>query len=82
VRQFNALSTLEEKMLRAEKKKFSSQKNQLSKLFSALFPEGGLQERSENFALFYAKWGPDFLQLIYNDSLSLEPEFGIINQVN
>ncbi len=73
-----SLSALEKKMLRAEKRKFETQKNQLTKIFSALFPNNGLQERTENFMLFYSRYGNDFLKIIYQNSLSLEQEFCII----
>lgn len=69
------LSALEKKMLRAEKRKFTVQKNQLAKLFSALFPDGGLQERTENFMLFYSRWGNEFIKILYKNSLTLEQEF-------
>jgi len=72
------IDLLEKKMLRAEKRKFSDQKNQLDKIFSALFPEGGLQERTENFMLFYSYWGNGFFKALYENSLTLEQEFCII----
>lgn len=78
--QLKKLSVLEKKMLRAEKRKFESQKNQLSKIFTELFPHNGLQERTENFMLFYAKWGKDFYKTIYENSLSLEQEFGLVEE--
>jgi len=72
------LFSLEKKMLRAEKRKFQDQKNQLNKVFSSLFPDDGLQERTENFMLFYSCWGNDFFKIIYEDSLTLEQQFCII----
>ena len=77
-RQVKKLSALEKKMLRSEKRKFLAQKNQLDKLFSILFPAGGLQERMENFMLFYSRWGKDFFKILYDASLTLEQEFCII----
>ena len=79
-KQLKSLSSLEKKMLRAEKRKFTAQKNQLTKIFSALFPNDGLQERTENFMLFYSKWGNDFLKMLYENSLTLEQEFCVIEQ--
>lgn len=73
------LSSLEKKMLRAEKRKFHDQKNQLNKVFSSLFPDDGLQERIENFMLFYSRWGSDFFKIIYENSLTLEQQFCIIS---
>jgi bacillithiol biosynthesis cysteine-adding enzyme BshC len=77
-RQLKKLSALEKKMLRAEKRKFSDQKNQLDKLFSLLFPSDGLQERTENFMLFYSRWGKDFFKILYDASLTLEQKFCLI----
>jgi bacillithiol biosynthesis cysteine-adding enzyme BshC len=80
-RHVKKLSALEKKMLRSEKRKFLAQKNQLDKLFSILFPAGGLQERMENFMLFYSRWGKDFFKILYDASLTLEQEFCIIEAV-
>jgi uncharacterized protein YllA (UPF0747 family) len=52
-RHIKSLSALEKKMFRAEKRKFADQKNQLNKIFSSLFPNDSLQERTENFMTFY-----------------------------
>ena len=75
-----SLVGLEKKMFRAEKRKFEDQKNQLSKIFTALFPEGGLQERTENFMLFYAKWGKGLFKVIYENSLGLDQEFCVLEE--
>ena len=77
-RHIKALSGLQKKMFRAEKRKFSDQGNQLNKVFSTLFPNDGLQERTENFMLFYSKWGNAFFEMLYDASLTLEEQFCII----
>ncbi len=77
-RQMKRLAALEKKMLRAEKRKFTDQKNQLDKIFSSLFPDEGLQERTENFMLFYSRLGSEFFRIIYDASLKFEQEFCII----
>jgi uncharacterized protein YllA (UPF0747 family) len=74
------IEALEKKMLRAEKKKFEAQQRQLHKLRSQLFPHNSLQERIENLMPFYAKWGKGFIKSIYNNSLSLEQEFVILEE--
>jgi bacillithiol synthase len=74
------IETLEQKMLRAEKKKFEAQQRQLLKLKHQLFPQNNLQERIENFMPFYAKWGKDFIRTIYNNSLGLEQDFVILEE--
>jgi bacillithiol biosynthesis cysteine-adding enzyme BshC len=55
VRALKQLRELEKKMLRAEKRKFEAEQRNLEKLQSALFPGNNLQERVENFSLFYSK---------------------------
>jgi bacillithiol synthase len=79
-RTIKKLSALEKKMLRAEKRKFEDQKNQLSKVFSLLFPHGNLQERIENFMFFYSKWGNEFFDMLYKNSLTFEQEFCVIEE--
>jgi bacillithiol synthase len=74
------LEKLERKMLRAEKRKFADIKNQLSKIFSALFPGDGLQERTENFMMYYAKYGDRFLEMLFENSLTFEQEFCVIEE--
>lgn len=77
-RHIKALAGLEKKMFRAEKRKFYDEKNQLNKIFSSLFPNDGLQERTENFMLFYSKWGNDFFRMLYEASPTLEEKFCIM----
>jgi bacillithiol synthase len=77
-RSFKTLQELEKKMLRAEKRKFSDHERQIQAIKAALFPGNGLQERKENFSGFYAKWGRDFIEELYKNSLKLEQEFTIL----
>jgi bacillithiol synthase len=71
---------LEKKLMRAEKQKFEAEQRQLKKIKTHLFPNNNLQERVENFMFFYGKWGKDLLNVIYKNSLSLEQQFGIIEE--
>lgn len=75
------LRELEKKMLRAEKRKFSDQQRQIQTIKAKLFPNNGLQERHDNMLHYYAKWGNEFIQLLYDQSLTLEQEF-VVLQVN
>jgi bacillithiol biosynthesis cysteine-adding enzyme BshC len=75
------LQELEKKMLRAEKRKFTDQHRQIHNIKENLFPKNGLQERIDNFMYYYAKWGKDFIQQLYQHSLSLEGEFVILSEV-
>ncbi len=72
------LQELEKKMLKAEKRKFADQRNQIEQLKIALFPNNGLQERVDNFSSYYAKWGKEFIHMLYENSLSLEQEFVVL----
>jgi bacillithiol synthase len=72
------LQELEKKMLRAEKRKFTDQQRQTSSIKNKLFPGGGLQERVDNICWYYALWGKDIIQQLYNHSLSLEQEFVLL----
>ena len=74
------LQELEKKMLRAEKRKFSDQQRQIHSIKENLFPGNGLQERKENITYYYSKFGKEFIQMLYNSSLSLEQEFVVINE--
>ena len=78
VQALEKVEILEKKMLRAEKRKFAAQQRQISKLRQQLFPGNSLQERQENFSSFYAKYGREWLTKIYDASLALEQEFGIL----
>jgi len=55
------------------------EKRQLSAVKNALFPNNSLQERVDNFMPYYAKWGKDFLNAIYDHSLTLEQKFVVVS---
>jgi len=74
------IEALEKKMLKAEKKKFEAQQRQLQKVRAQLFPNNGLQERVENLLPFYAKWGKDFIKMVYEHSLALEQQFTVLEE--
>jgi bacillithiol synthase len=74
------LQELEKKMLRAEKRKFGDQQRQIQVIREKLFPNNGLQERVDNFMLYYAKWGKDFFEQLYSHSLNLEQEMVILTE--
>lgn len=74
------LKELEKKMLRAEKRKFSDHQGHIHSLKDKLFPRNGLQERVDNFMWYYAKWGKEFIQQLYKNSLSLEQEFVVLTE--
>lgn len=72
------LHELEKKIFRAEKRKFSDQKQQIEQVKNYIAPNGTLQERIENIAPFFAKWGTALIDELYKHSLTLEQQFVII----
>ncbi len=78
VKALEKIDALEKKMLRAEKRKFEAQHRQINKLRQQLFPGDNLQERFDNFSPFYARYGKEWLNEIYQASLSLEQQFGVL----
>lgn len=80
VKTMKPLQELEKKMLRAEKKKYENEQQQINAIKATLFPAGGLQERMENFMPYYALWGKAFIDCVYQRSLALEQEFVILHQ--
>jgi bacillithiol biosynthesis cysteine-adding enzyme BshC len=79
-RALKSLLSLEKKMLRAEKKKFDEQQRQIVSLKSALFPQKSLQERIDNFMPYYARWGREFIDTIFKNSLTLDQKFAILTE--
>ncbi len=55
------LEVIEKKFIRAEKRKHSDKINQIESILDYLFPNGGLQERTDNFLNFYLA-NPQFVK--------------------
>lgn len=72
------LYELEKKMLRAEKRKYKDELRQIHGIKQALFPMNSLQERIDNFMPWYARWGHGFIDMLYQQSLTLEQEFVVL----
>ncbi len=72
------LSEAGKKLLRAEKKKFDTQKQQLNKIREQLFPNNNLQERVDNFMPYYAKYGKAFIEALLQHSPTFEQQFVIL----
>ncbi|MGB4399645.1 MAG: bacillithiol biosynthesis BshC, partial [Daejeonella sp.] len=75
-----ALKTLEGKLMRAEKRNYSDALNQIDSLKTQLFPRSGLQERTENFGLFYVKYGRSFIDALIESFKPLDQKFTIIEE--
>ena len=73
------LEILQKKMVRAEKRKMEVQLNRLSRLKDALFPNGGLQERVDNFSEYYMDYGESFFDAIVDGIKPFGGEFLVIH---
>ncbi|MFZ1800165.1 MAG: bacillithiol biosynthesis BshC, partial [Chitinophagaceae bacterium] len=71
------LHGLEKKIIRAEKRKNEEAVYKIQQLKAELFPAGNLQERQENFAGFYARYGCEWLDKIAGCSKGLSQEFTV-----
>lgn len=80
IKALKGIDTLEKKMLKAEKRKFETQQRQIKKLKSLLFPDGSLQERVENFMPYYARYGRDFINILYENSLVFQQQFCVLSE--
>ena len=69
----NALDLLEQKLVRAEKRKHETALQQIQTIKEKLFPERGLQERFDNFIPYYIQYGDAFFDALLQD---FEPFFG------
>ena len=79
-RSLQQLQKLEKKMMRAERQKDEALQNGVRQLKIALFPNGGLQERVENFSSFYARWGSGFIDELLEHSHALDQKFVILTE--
>jgi bacillithiol biosynthesis cysteine-adding enzyme BshC len=75
-----AIKNLEAKLMKAEKRNFADALSQIEQVKTKLFPNGGLQERSENFGLFYVKQGKSFIQTLIENFKPLDLKFTILEE--
>ena len=76
----HAMGNLERKMLRAEKRKHEVSLSHICHVKDILFPNGGLQERSENIALFYVAYGPKLIDDLINNFEPLCFKFTVLSE--
>lgn len=62
------LDTIEKKMLKSLKQKNEIELNRMEKIKNKIFPEGTLQERYENFSMYYAKFGMQSIDELVNST--------------
>lgn len=75
-----AIEKLEQRLIRAEKKKNETSLEQIRKLKEKLFPNNGLQERQDNFLAYYSRYGDLFLDTLKANLNPLEKKFVVIQE--
>ena len=73
-----ALLKLEQKLIRAEKRNFSTDLSKIELAKLQLFPGGTLQERKENFGLLYVKYGDELIAELIKHFKPLDFKFTIL----
>lgn len=76
----HAIHNLEKKLIRAEKLNYQTQLEQIDQIKAELFPKDGLQERTENFGLFYVKWGQSFIDELLRHFEPLAFKFTVLTE--
>jgi bacillithiol biosynthesis cysteine-adding enzyme BshC len=74
----NMMQRLEQKIWKAEKKKFKLELSQIEKIKTNYFPNGKLQERNDNFSFWYASCGIQGMKRLKEESKVLQKEFKIL----
>ncbi|TXC81984.1 bacillithiol biosynthesis cysteine-adding enzyme BshC [Luteibaculum oceani] len=73
-----ALDSIQKKLKKRLKERQETEINQVKNIKSRLFPDGGLQERSENVLHYLAKHGNEFFDIIKEESGDIKSEFNLI----
>ena len=76
-RAIKSLEKIEHKLLKAEKRFQSDKLKQVEAVKDALFPNGGLQERSDNFLNFFLQ-DPQFIQKLLKNFDPFDFSFNVL----
>lgn len=79
-KQYNALKNIETKLARVIKQKEETSISQVRKLKEILFPNGALQERTENFIPFYLQQGNGFFDMLKTNFDPFEFSISILHE--
>ena len=72
------IEVLEKKMLRAEKRKYAESAYRIQHIRDQVFPNGSLQERVENMAVWYARSGKQWIQCVLDHSDPISNGFTLL----
>jgi len=76
----HAIDNLEKKLIKAEKRNYHTRLEQVEHIKSDIFPKDSLQERTENFGLFYVKWGQGFIDELVRVFEPLDFKFTVLTE--
>ncbi|MDB5089397.1 MAG: bacillithiol biosynthesis cysteine-adding enzyme BshC [Mucilaginibacter sp.] len=76
----HAIDNLEKKLIKAEKRNYLTRLEQVEHIKGDIFPKDSLQERSENFGLFYVKWGQKFIDELIRHFEPLDFKFTVLTE--
>jgi bacillithiol biosynthesis cysteine-adding enzyme BshC len=77
-KQLSSIQLIEDKMLKAQKKKYETDLQQIKGLKEKLFPNDGLQERTDNMIPYYVKYGTDFIENLKNNFNPFDKAFLVL----
>jgi bacillithiol biosynthesis cysteine-adding enzyme BshC len=75
-----SLKVLEDKIIRAKKKKNETEVNQIRKIKEKLFPGNSLQERIDTFIPYYLKWGESFIDSLISVLDPMDKSFSVLEE--
>lgn len=81
VRMKKFMDSYEDKLLKAEKKKYDVTIQQIRSVKEKLFPGNSLQERYDNFIPFYFKYGNDFIATLKENLNPVEQQFTVLSEI-
>lgn len=79
VKQLKGLENLEQRLLKAQKRKLQDEVSRIADLQNELFPNKSLQERQSNFSEFYLEYGNDLIPTLIQNLKPLELKFDILS---
>jgi bacillithiol synthase len=75
-----SLDMIEGKLMKSEKQKHETSLNQIRNIAQKLFPNGGLQERVDNFLPYYIKYGEVFFDVLRDNLNPLQGGMVVISE--
>ena len=77
-KQLKGLDNLENRLLKAQKRKLTDEVNRLKMLQNELFPNNSLEERTRNFSEIYLEFGESLIPMLLKVLEPLKLEFLVI----